>query len=322
MSSPAGPVMGFRRWRVTDDGKLMGLGLSEVWETAHQTAKCKGTRTAAVLEYCDEPEPESAMDAGLRLLTTYQRWAPSWYADPTEPERGRVYRLPDGKWAQLVNKMTCKDGLDPDHAAPSLTSLCGIWAHKQPVPDCTCPEPDADRHGAVGVVRMWGKAVEHEDGWRSEHAELVAVVDHSGRLRDYGVPVYATTAAMYAEWAPDADGWAARHDACWCDHGSWGGMWTLPPGSTIKFGPPVVVPNALVVQHMQKVQDMMRAASGHFTLTAQQMNALALASASATTKVDTVEVMRRAQALSDKQTRNADHPGQDRPEKRKRRRKL
>lgn len=322
MSAPTGPVMGFRRWRVTPDGKLMGLGLDEVWETARQTAECKGTYSVEVAEYCSPQPPESGMDRFHRLShQTYYGGLTGIY-EPT-PSRRPAYPLPDGRWVKLVTRTTCHVELDPGHAVPSLKSLCGLWAHKQPVPDCTCPEPEADRHGAVGVVRMWGKAVEHEDGWRAEHAELVAVVDHSRRLRDYGVPVYGSTAAMYAEWAPDADGWAARHDQNWCGFGSWH-VGVGPHGQLMASG------SGLILTFYGNRFSGPSPYSGAVLSAMQQMaGASPLSSASlrqiwsnAPVPADDDEADDpKAKALRDKQTRNVDHPGQDRPDKQKRKRK-
>jgi hypothetical protein len=321
MTAPTGPVMGFRRWRVTDDGKLMGLGLAEVWESARQTAECKGQKPVKVAEYCDPPETHP-LDSVRAYVRRYLNMPYEWGGASTRA----AYPLPDGRWVRLVDRFTCQHDVEPDHVVPSLKSLCGIWAHKAPVPDCACPEPGADRHGAVGVVRMWGRAVEHKDGWRSEHAELVAVVDHSGRLRDYGVPRYATTQAMYAEWAPDAQGWAARHDQVWCGYvgsRSWlygpgmnGQAWSMAAGSVVSSQP------VLTSQQMRQYLDQVSKSLGT-TVPAMATLGRAMQGASASFSVldETHADDPKAKALRDRQTRNANHPGQDRPEQSRRKRR-
>lgn len=117
---------------------------------------------------------------------------------------------------------TCSDALPPGHHAPSLHSRCGIWAHKQPIRPCQCPTPTAAVHGAVGAVRLWGRYVEHETGWRAQHAQLVALVDYNGYVApSYDAPRYPDLESMYAEWAPDATGWAPGEPPGWC---GWAGL--------------------------------------------------------------------------------------------------
>lgn len=101
---------------------------------------------------------------------------------------------------------------------PSMWSACGLYGYTQPVPACQCPEPLHERHGAVGVIRLWSRAVEHEHGWRALYAEPVAVVDYTGRLNAaYTMPRYHDLATMYGEWAPDL----TEHDhepGIWCGY--------------------------------------------------------------------------------------------------------
>jgi hypothetical protein len=104
------------------------------------------------------------------------------------------------------------------HPAPSLRSRCGIWAHKLPIRECMCGDPASASHGVVGAVRLWGRYVEHETGWRAEHARVVALVDFTGRLdQAYDVPRYRDLASMYSEWATDPTGWAPGESGVWCD---------------------------------------------------------------------------------------------------------
>lgn len=112
---------------------------------------------------------------------------------------------------------TCTAALPAGHPAPSLGSRCGIWAHKQPIAPCQCPTPTTAVHGAVGAVRLWGRYVEHETGWRAQHAQLVALVDYTGHVDPaYDAPRYPDLESLYAEWAPDAAGSAPGEPECWC----------------------------------------------------------------------------------------------------------
>jgi hypothetical protein len=101
--------------------------------------------------------------------------------------------------------------------------------HRQPILPCCCPQAELGvLHGAVGVVRGWGKYVEHTDGWRVQNAEIVAVVDLSGKLSaDYTATRYPDMPTMYSEWAPGARRWASD-DIDWCMH--------LGPSSGMRYG--------------------------------------------------------------------------------------
>lgn len=287
------PVIAYRRWNVTD-GWLQGLGVPVKWEPGVQTARCAGTVPVTVAEYCDPPPPDTPRPDSY----TYFGAGPG------------PWPLPDGRWVKLVKRPTCNDAIPLDHLTPSLQSKCGLWAHRQPIPDCACEDPGTRYHGAVGVVRMWGRAVEHTDGWRAEHAEVVALVDHSGSVRrDYGVPRYATTAAMYAEWAPDVHGWAARHDRIWCGDPMTRAMRAagFPPGMAV---------------HRGGVVTSIQATTSSTALINAMLGGLPYPSPIPTDDEDDEDDDPKAKALRDKQTRNANHPGQDRPEKSKRRRFL
>jgi hypothetical protein len=156
-------IIGFRRWRVSAAGELVGLGVPHVWESAAQTAICRGLD-----------------GVGFGNCAPFRVW--------------------------------------PGHPVPSLRSRCGIWAHRQPIRECQCGQPTAPAHGAVGAVRLWGRYVEHESGWRAERARVVALVDFTGRMGPgYDAPRYPDLASLYGEWAPDASGWAPGEATVWCD---------------------------------------------------------------------------------------------------------
>src|SRR5882757_10092338 len=55
-----------------------------------------------------------------------------------------------------------RDVLDIPHGpAPDPGCSCGLYAYASPVPACGCGRPERDRHGAVGVVALWGTVIHH-----------------------------------------------------------------------------------------------------------------------------------------------------------------
>ena len=59
------------------------------------------------------------------------------------------------------------------HAAPTRDCTCGIYAAREPAAVWTYlrgrDEPDAIAR-VLGRVLLWGRVVEHQDGWRAERA--------------------------------------------------------------------------------------------------------------------------------------------------------
>jgi hypothetical protein len=190
---PTEPVLGFRRWRVTQDGQLRALAVDAYWQPGVNEAQCLGQNITVT-----HKAKLQMMEAGIDL----------WQWD-------------DPRIANYVTR-NCEQNfiIPPGHPVPSLRSMCGIWAHKQPISPCQCPDPTTRVHGAVGVVRLWGRAIEHVHGWRSQFAEVVAIVDFSRRLNPrYDVPRYSTTDDMYSEWAPDITEFSPGGDHYWCNTG-------------------------------------------------------------------------------------------------------
>lgn len=197
------PVIGFRKWRVNGRGTLAGLGYGTTWPGARLTAECLGTSTFTKYTGTGQPNFVELM----RELSRYRRIMGPDY-DINEYNRTH----PD----QYIEKRSCvpPETQAFDHPIPSLNSMCGIWSHKTPVPECPCGDPTNGYHRVVGVIRMWGRAVEHETGWRAEHAEIAGLWDPTGTvsLERYPVRRHASLTDMYVEWAPDfdpeRDGWA------------------------------------------------------------------------------------------------------------------
>lgn len=120
--------------------------------------------------------------AGRQTAACAQTWNPCdcWSCRTTAPDRGH------------------------SDAAPLIGCRCGFYARKMPIAACGCSEPTSPAHGAVGVVRIGGRMVEHERGWRAQYAEIAALVDFTGTVdrRTYPVPIYPDLNSMYGEWAP------------------------------------------------------------------------------------------------------------------------
>jgi hypothetical protein len=72
------------------------------------------------------------------------------------------------------------------HAAPAAGCTCGIYAAREPAGAWTYlrGRDDADTVARViGRVMLWGKVVEHEDGWRAERARPLDVYTGDRGLR-------------------------------------------------------------------------------------------------------------------------------------------
>lgn len=81
------------------------------------------------------------------------------------------------------------------HAAPAEGCRCGIYAVAEPG-----LIPAALGMVAIGTVKLWGKVVPGEYGWRAEYAypdHLYVLRGHHQELRDYGVP---TDVLGVGEW--------------------------------------------------------------------------------------------------------------------------
>lgn len=67
------------------------------------------------------------------------------------------------------------------------TMGCGFYALKKP------DQQQLGRYTAFGEVWLWGKVIEHEDGYRAEYAYPAAIYSHTSNAKEiaelYGVPV-------------------------------------------------------------------------------------------------------------------------------------
>ena len=73
---------------------------------------------------------------------------------------------------EIPGSVVLLDG-HPLHPAPASDCTCGIYAAREPATIWTYlrgrDEPDTVAR-VLGRVLLWGRAVEHEDGWRAERA--------------------------------------------------------------------------------------------------------------------------------------------------------
>jgi len=94
-----------------------------------------------------------------------------------------------------------------DHDRPATCFALG--GHDAPTRDCNCgfaayyalpAEPDLPAHEAIwGAIVAWGRIVEHETGFRAEHARPIALLDlgHPDDIRERGLR-RANAAERYA----------------------------------------------------------------------------------------------------------------------------
>lgn len=74
------------------------------------------------------------------------------------------------RWSK-TNIATCTTG----HEAPDANCMCGLWSTKDLTTLQRCvggATSDKRRVICLGKVRIWGKVIEHEHGYRSSHADI------------------------------------------------------------------------------------------------------------------------------------------------------
>lgn len=85
----------------------------------------------------------------------------------------------------------------PSHTTPIIGCECGYWAHSTP--------PLGLKDGSQfvwGAVELWGAVVEHEHGWRAEHARVVALVGHDDLAARYQAASFSSMDALVSEFPP------------------------------------------------------------------------------------------------------------------------
>jgi hypothetical protein len=122
-------------------------------------------------------------------LQAYRYWRVEWHEG--EPVLGSVYRAtrwptagplratcerpPDHLAAWIRGLLSCSTA--PPHPAPTWGCVCGIyalnpsegeaWQALMPQVEQQGPEPLMH---VAGVVQLWGRVIQHEQGYRAEYA--------------------------------------------------------------------------------------------------------------------------------------------------------
>jgi hypothetical protein len=109
------------------------------------------------------------------------------------------------EWRPGINDATCRRGMfarTPAHAAPGTVCDCGLYAYHRYQPDDHWYAMQYP--GAVvvrGAVAGWGRMIVHADGWRAEHAMVLALAYHetadprqAALVRDVLAPRYRVPA--------------------------------------------------------------------------------------------------------------------------------
>lgn len=147
-------------------------------------------------------------DAGQLLPVSLVHVAPAWSRDAEQPPS-----------TCLCNRdlLSC----DEHHPYPQTLGRCGYYLHQYPIVPCVCGDANAG-HGALGVVRGWGRYVQHQRGVRVQRAQILGLVDFTGRVTGYPATLYPDVQTLYSEWAPEAtrrpsgSQWA-KDRLLWCE---------------------------------------------------------------------------------------------------------
>jgi hypothetical protein len=87
-----------------------------------------------------------------------------------------------------LTALPCRDG-----PSPTLDCSCGVYATTDlRDPGAAWRSGPHYEHHVIGAVALWGRVVEHESGYRAQHARPLALLDGYGAqdVADvYGVPL-------------------------------------------------------------------------------------------------------------------------------------
>lgn len=92
--------------------------------------------------------------------------------------------------------------------APAEGCDCGLYAFHD-LPDAITYRTALDVTDVVGIVRGWGSLRVHQDGWRAQYAEILAIVEPP--IQDVRIPSQATIVAAKHKRALAAAHEAGRH---------------------------------------------------------------------------------------------------------------
>jgi hypothetical protein len=140
----------------------------------------------------------TAHELAVELLAAERRGETGAVARLFEPRLRSLTEL--GFWPAR-ERLTATCGRGAAHTAPQAACECGVWAFR--AYERAYAELLAYAHGAtpvlLGRVRMWGRLVEAEHGWRAQYAYPADLTVFGGDEdvataleAAYGVPVTAT----------------------------------------------------------------------------------------------------------------------------------
>jgi len=150
-----------------------------------------------------------ALDGGVEPIIGWRGWflrVSAFGPELVPAGKGR------GGWPWRA-PMTARCAEGREHRSPDPSCACGLSAYK---PE-TAHRSLRSRFPVIGTVSMWGRIVEHQHGWRAEHAypdrlRLVCGACLRARTgRRTGIPVVAGTISGDAAAEGFASAWCATH---------------------------------------------------------------------------------------------------------------
>lgn len=111
----------------------------------------------------------SAHDLAVELLAAEQRGETGMVARLFEPRLRSLTEL--GFWPAR-ERMAATCGRGPAHVAPEAACECGVWAFRadERAYAEALAYADSGTPIVLGRVRLWGRLVEAEHGWRAQYA--------------------------------------------------------------------------------------------------------------------------------------------------------
>ncbi|CAJ59428.1 MULTISPECIES: hypothetical protein [Frankia] len=114
------------------------------------------------------------------------------------------HRVPDDHRRPHERRLPDEQRVPDDHRVPDEHCLCGLYAWRTPEILAAARRPRwTALPCVVGVVRLGGRIIIGERGYRAERGYPVAVLDRHGVVStSYAVARYRTFSALVAEWTP------------------------------------------------------------------------------------------------------------------------
>ena len=153
----AGFLVGFRSWRVSPEG-LRALVMNTLWKPGQPSAsECAAGGFRFIGGGVAGPSTAIAYPGGAMYMTTAM-----WVTIPTRPKFTSPYTSEEKfDWTSMPEDY------------PTMKNSSGYWAYSGLGPDGWYGGLFHDQTGELvsfGAVAGWGRAAEHEFGWRAEYA--------------------------------------------------------------------------------------------------------------------------------------------------------